>query len=239
MIKLYAFGPAFGLVDPSPFVTKVHLFMTMHNIEFELEVDANQLTKAPKKKFPFIDHDGKIVADSAFILEYLSKQYSINMDDWLSDEQFASAHLIAKSLEENLYWCLVHSRWMSDDTWPQVKNRFFNDMPFPLKYIVPAIARSGTRKRIVGHGMGAHSNDEINHIAQQSFASISTLLGNKEYFFGDRVSSLDIIIFSQIGAFTLATFDNSASLLARQYDNLVDFTQRIQNKYYPHLSTNL
>jgi len=34
------------------------------------------------------------------------------MDSWLSPEPHAVAYLIGKSLEENLYWCLVHSRGM-------------------------------------------------------------------------------------------------------------------------------
>ena len=49
MIKLHSFGSAFGLIDASPFVTKVKLFMTMHSIEFEEIHDADKLNKAPKQ----------------------------------------------------------------------------------------------------------------------------------------------------------------------------------------------
>lgn len=234
MIKLYSFGPAFGLVDPSPFVTKTNLFMTINNIEFESIIDTQSLQKAPKKKFPFIDDDGTIVADSMFIFDYLSKKHNIDVDAWMSEEQQACAYLIGKSLEENLYWCLVHSRWINDDTWPIIKERFFGDMPFPLNKIIPAIARHSTRRQINGHGMGAHSNDEIHDIAERSFKSISTLLGNKTFMFGNQISSLDIIVYAQIGAFTLSTLDNRSTLMAKQYENLVTLTQKIQNTYYPN-----
>ncbi len=238
MIKLYTFGPAFGLIDPSPFVAKVHLFMTLNKIAFETESDARLLAKAPKKKFPVINDDGKIIADSSFILKHLSEKYKIDMDASLNDTQRATAYHIGKSLEENLYWCLVHSRWMNDDTWPIIKQQFFNDLPFPLNKIVPAVVRNGTRKRINGHGMGAHTDDEINAIANESFASVSTLLGNKAYLFGDTISTLDLIIFAQIGAFTLSIIDNKAARIAKEYDNLVGLTQRIQHAYYPKLNTN-
>lgn len=237
MIKLYSFGPAFGLVDPSPFVTKANLFMTMNNIEFKAINDTQALQKAPKKKLPFIDDDGIIVADSMFIFDYLSKKHSINIDAWLNEEQQANAYLIGKSLEESLYWCLVHTRWINDDTWPIIKERFFGDMPFPLNKIIPAVARKSTRKQINGHGMGAHSNDEIHDIAERSFKSVSTLLGDKAFMFGNQISSLDIIVFAQIGAFTLSSLDNRSTRMAKQYENLVTLTQKIQNTYYPNINS--
>lgn len=236
MIKLYSFGPAFGLIDPSPFVTKVNAFMTMHSIDFEIVADARKLQTAPKKKFPFIDDNGTILADSSFILEHLSKKHSIDMDAHLNAEQRAIAHLIAKSLEENLYWCLVYSRWVNDDTWPIIKEKFFGDMPFPLSKIIPAIVRKGTIKRVNAHGMGAHSNDEIMAIADKSFASVSAILGDKTYMFGDQISTLDLIVFAQIGAFTLSTLDNKATQLTKKYDNLINFTQKIQHELYPQLA---
>lgn len=237
MLKLYSFGPAFGLIDPSPFVTKVNLFLTINNIEFETICDPQELQKAPKKKFPVISDNGTIVADSLFIIDYLSKKHNIDMDANLNDEQRATAHLIGRSLEENLYWCLVHSRWIQDDTWPIIKQRFFGDMPFPLNSLVPFIARRSTQKRVNSQGIGSHTNNEIMDIAKRSFESMSTLIGDKEFIFGDQISSLDIIAFAQIGAFTLATIDNESTRLAKQYDNLVKFTQNIQETYYSDLNT--
>ena len=237
MIKLYGFGPAFGLVDASPFVSKVILFMAIHNIEFELVSDASKLNSAPKKKFPYIDDDGEIIADSSFILDHLSKKHNLDIDAWLNHEQRASAYLIGKSLEENLYWCLVHSRWLNDDTWPLVQARFFNPLPFPLNKIVSFIARRGTIKRISGHGMASHTADEVLQIATRSFSELSALLNTKPFFFGDRISSLDLIAFAQISAFTLASLDNPSNREARKHENLLAFTQRIQDSYFSNHST--
>jgi len=235
MIKLHSFGPAFGLIDASPFVSKVKLFMTIHSIKFEEVNDLDKLGNAPKQKFPYIEDGGKIVADSSFILEYLSKKHNIEMDDWLSDEQRATAHLVGKSLEENLYWCLVHSRWIDNDTWPQVKEHFFSNMPFPLNKIIPAVARRGTVKRINGHGMGSHSNEEVLDIAKKSFASLAVLLNDKPYFFGEKMSSLDLIVFAQLSSHTLATLDNPMIRAAQKHENLLAFTRRIQETYFPNL----
>jgi len=235
MIKLYSFGAAYGLVDASPFVTKVNLFMTIHGIPFEPVYDVMNLGKAPKQKFPYIEDNGKIIADSSFIIEHLSKKHQIDMDAWLSAEQRASAYLIGKSLEENLYWCLVHSRWINNDTWPTIRQHFFGSMTFPLNKIIAFIARRGTIKRINGHGMGAHSNEEVLEIAKKSFSSLSKLLGDKQFFFGEQISSLDIIAFAQISAFTLATLDNPSVYASQEHSNLVAYSNRIKQSYYGHL----
>jgi len=235
MIKLHSFGPSFGLIDASPFVAKVKLFMTIHKLEFEEVIDLDKLGKAPKQKFPYIEDGDQIIADSGFIIDYLSDKHSINMDHWLSDEQRALGHLMGKSLEENLYWCLVHSRWINDDTWPTIKAHFFADMPFPLSTIISSLARKGTIKRINGHGMGSHSIQEVLEIADKSFESLSIMLGDKPFFFGDRMSSFDIIAFVQLSAFTLATLDNPINQTARGYSNLVEFTHKTQQTYFPNI----
>ena len=179
MIKLYSFGPAFNLADPSPFVAKIDLYLKANGIKFESIPSANNLQKAPKGKLPFIDDNGTIIADSSFIVEHLKQHHNADIDSWLNEEQKATAHLMTKSLEENFYWCIVHSRWICEDTWPIVRAQFFDTMPFPLNKIVPIIAHRNVMKNMKGHGLGRHSDEEIMSIAKQSLESLSTLLGNK------------------------------------------------------------
>ena len=236
MIKLYSFGSAFNLVDPSPFVTKIDLYLRANNIDFESIPSADNLQKAPKGKLPFIDDDGLIIADSSFIVKHLEQYHNANIDQWLNAKQKATAYLISKSLEENLYWCIVHSRWVDDLSWPTVKANFFGHMPFPLNKIIPIIARRNVIKNITGHGMGKHSNGEIMTIAQKSLESLSLLLGKKPFIFGPQISSLDITAYAMISSFTQATIDNPMNDMAKKYHNLVAYAQRIQQEYYPELS---
>ena len=73
MITLYTFGPAFGLPDPSPFVTKAEVLLKMAGLSYR--TDTNGLSKAPKGKLPYIDDDGGRVADSTFIRWHIEKKY--------------------------------------------------------------------------------------------------------------------------------------------------------------------
>jgi len=235
MIKLYSFGTAFNLADPSPFVVKVDLHLRANKIEFESIASVDNLKAAPKGKLPFIDDNGTTVSDSSFVVEHLKNQHHADIDAWLNEEQKATAHLISKSLDENFYWCIVHSRWIAQDTWPIVNKHFFGSLPFPVNKIVPIIAQRKVRSNMKGHGIGRHSHEEIIKIAQQTLQSLSALLGNKPYFFGDRISSLDICAYAMLANLTHSTFDNEMSRISKTFENLVEFTQRIKNEYYPEL----
>ena len=235
MIKLYSFGTAFNLADPSPFVVKADLHLRANKIEFKSIPNVNNLQKAPKGKLPFIDDNGSIIADSNFIIEHLKQQHNVDIDSWLNEEQKATAYLISKSLDENLYWCIAHSRWIADDTWPIVREYFFGSLPFPINKIAPMVAQRKVRNSMKGHGIGKHSDAEILEIAKHTLQSLSKLLGNKPYFFGDKLSSLDICAYAMVSNLTHSTFDNEMSKMAKTFDNLVAFTQRIKNEYYPTL----
>jgi len=235
MIRLFSFGPAFGLPDPSPFVTKVNLYLKMTGIEFESVIDPNNLRQAPKAKLPFIDDEGEIIADSVFIIDHLKQKHAADLDDWLNEQQAASALLMGKSLDENLYWAIVYSRWIKDDVWPTIEKQFFSSLPFPANKLVAKIARYSTRKQIMGHGMGKHTDQEIKDIATRSLQSLSVLLADKPYFFGNQPCTFDVTAFAMISALTLSTLETEMNETAKQFKNLVSFTHRIIEQYYPEL----
>ena len=72
MIKVHKFGPAFGLPDASPFVMKVETYLRLKGLAYEtLTADVR---KAPRKQFPVVDVDGKIIPDSTAIVDHFEAQ---------------------------------------------------------------------------------------------------------------------------------------------------------------------
>ena len=232
MIKLYGFGEHFGVPDPSPFVLKTDVYLRMLDLPFESVAGAANLRLAPKGKLPFIDDEGELIADSTFIIAHLKEKYGKSLDDHLSAEQRGISQLVTKSQDENVYWCLVYSRWMREDTWPSVSDSFFGDMPFPLKYVIPFVARKGVQSTLQKQGLGKHSNEEILTIAKNTLSSLDAMLGQKRYFFGEKPTILDAAAFGFLTQLTLCKLDNPLNQLARTYTNLVAFCERIHEEYY-------
>lgn len=232
MIKLYGFGENFGVVDASPFVVKVDLLLRVAGIPFESIGDFTKLNKSPKGKLPYIEDGAKKIGDSTFIQAYLIEKYNISLNVGLSTEQEAIAHFINKTLDENLYWCLMYCRWVLDDTWNILKKSLFKVIPSPLLSIVAGFVRKGMLKSLHKQGTGRHSEQEVLKIADDTFRALSALLGDKTYFFGDEITVLDINVYAHIAQFILVDYDSVFNEKAKEYDNLVGFCERIHQKYY-------
>src|SRR5688572_9694004 len=166
MITLYGFGPAFGLPDPSPFVTKAEVLLKMAGLAYAVETGG--LGKAPKGKLPYIVDEGETIADSTFIRWHLENKYHIDFDPGLTSEQRAVAWAFEKMLEDNLYWAFVHDRWMDDANFDKGPRNFFRAVPAPVRPLVAAMIRRQVRRRLHGQGMGRHSPQEITSLATRS-----------------------------------------------------------------------
>ncbi len=232
MIKLHGFGPQFGLADPSPYVLSVDTFLRLAKIPYEFDGDSNNLSRAPKGKLPYITDGEQQLADSFLIIEHLSLNNPVTLNRHLDAKQLATAHLIQQSLNEHFYFCLIHSRWLKDDTWPRVKQAFFGNMPPVIKQVIPAIIRGKVRKGMKAQGFARHSDAEILHFTELQLQALSAVLADQDYFFGAQASTLDAVCFGFLAQVILAEIDNPCNTLARQHDNLVAFCQRIQQQYY-------
>ncbi|MEX2525381.1 MAG: glutathione S-transferase family protein [Gammaproteobacteria bacterium] len=232
MITLYRFGPNFGLVDPSPFCIKVELYLRAAGLEYQSECGIEYLRKAPKKKLPYIEDNGNVVADSALILDYLKTTCGDSLDSDLNDEQKAVAHAFIKMMDENLYWCVVYDRWLGEESWPKVRTAFFGGLPFPLRHIVPVVAQKGVRKSLYAHGLGRHDHDEIMHIAMKDLTALSNLLGDKEWFLIDKPTTLDVTAYAFLCGLFTPELPSDLGRRAAALTNLRAFVERVDKQYY-------
>ena len=72
---------------------------------FIYDPQANFDTKhSPKGKSPWIEYNGMAIGDSQLIIEFLEKEFNIDMNSHLSTEEKGMAWSIQKWLEEWTYW---------------------------------------------------------------------------------------------------------------------------------------
>ena len=137
MITLYQFDPAFGLSSGSPFCAKLDLYMRMAGIAFEIAPFSIQvLHNAPKGKLPYINDNGKVIADSSLSMDHLKAVYGDPLDAWLTQEQRATALAFQRLMEENLYFAVLYTRWIVPQGWEQTRKTFFDGLKPPLKWFL-------------------------------------------------------------------------------------------------------
>jgi glutathione S-transferase len=231
MITLYAFGPQFGLPDPSPFVTKAEVLLKMSNLPYQ--IDLKGFRKAPKGKLPYIKDDGELIADSTFIRQHLERKYKIDFDRGLSVEQKAIAWAFEKLAEDNLYWAIVDARWMIEANFDRGPRRFFDVIPAPVRALVVPMIRRQVRKNLHAHGMGRHSRSEIESIATQGIDAMATYLGQRSFFMGAEPTGVDATIFAFAACALCPQFDTPIRTAAERHENLRRYVGRVTARYYP------
>ena len=234
MITLEGFGPAFGLPDPSPFVTKVEMLLKMAGLPYT--VDTRGFNKAPKGKLPYIIDNGEVIADSTFIRWHIEKKYNIDFDRGLSGEQRAIAWAVEKMLEEHLYWALGYARWIDDANFEKGPRNFFNTIPAPIRpFLIPMIWRK-VRRALHAQGFGRHSPDEIVMLGTRSINATADFLSAKPYMMGAEPTGLDATAFAFIAGILCPLFETPLRVTAERHDNLRRYVERMTMRFYPERS---
>jgi glutathione S-transferase len=233
MITLYNFGPAFGLPDSCPFVMKVETLLKMANLLYR--TDATGFARAPKGKLPYIDDDGVVVPDSTFIRRHLEKKYRIDFDRGLNAAQKATAWAFEKMAEEQLYWVILHDRWMIDRNFRRGPARFLDKVPAPIRPLVTATAHRRMRSALDAQGLGRHSPDEILALGTRSINAIADFLGDKPFFMGSEPTGADATVFAFVCAVLCPYFESRLRGVAERRDNLRRYVGRMTALYYKGL----
>ncbi|MDB5440035.1 MAG: failed axon connections protein [Caulobacteraceae bacterium] len=227
MITLYAFGPMWGLPDPSPFVIKTETQLKMAGLAYRTELGARE--KAPKGKLPFIDDDGEVICDSVHIRDHLQWKHSIDLDAGLSAAQRAQAWTIERMLEDHLYWAIVNARWGDDANFAKGPADFFKGAP-------PGVmegARSQVIANLHGQGFGRHDPATVGDLARRSFAALSELLGDQPFLFGDAPTGTDASAYATLTAALATQFDSPVRTAAESFPKLVAYRNRMMAQFHP------
>jgi glutathione S-transferase len=230
LITLFTFGPFFGLPDASPFVTKAMLLLKIAGLDYK--EDRNGYGKAPKGKLPYIDDDGEKIADSTFIRQHIEKKYRFDYESGLTDEQKAVAWALEKLCEDHLYWLILADRWLNDANFEKGPAHFFDGVPAPIRPLVRTIIRRKIRSGALAQGLYRHSPEQRRELARRGLAAGATLLGDKNFLFGDQPHGAD----ATLGAFALGAlcplFDSALREEAEKLPNLVAYAGRIRQTFF-------
>jgi glutathione S-transferase len=234
MIVLYQFPPAFGLPNASPFCMKVENYLRMTGLPYRSAYGL-ELSKSPKGKLPFIEDEGRLVGDSGLILDDLKAKHGDPLDAGLSPRERAASLGLIRLMEEHLYWCMVHARWIEPAGLEITRQAFFAQMPGPARWIVPLLVRRGIAKQLHGQGMGRHSRDEIYAMAAADIGALADFLGDRPYFLGERPTTLDAAAYAFIANIVQVPLELPPKQHALGFPNLLAYCQRMQAAYYPEL----
>lgn len=190
-MELIVFPPSYGEPAGSPFATKAMALMHIAGIKYKLTYLSNP-TKMPKGKLPVLKVGDQMIPDSNEIREYIEGQTGFDFDAGLDVKDRAISTAIIRMIEEHVYFIVYTSRWKEDENWIVTKAENFGAVPAVMRGFITRMVRKGAVSQCMGQGMGRHSKAERLNRFQQDIDALETLLGDKDYLFGDSPKAADI-----------------------------------------------
>jgi glutathione S-transferase len=225
MMMLHTLPGLFGLESMSPFCMKVEVYLKLARLPYRRSM-GNPRT-APKGKLPYIEHDGLVVSDSTAIVEHLEKRSAQPFDVGMTDEESAHAHVIRRFLEEALYFALVWTRWIDERGWAALRTVFDDELPAAVRWAVVRMIRRSVASTLKAQGTGRHTPQEIFELAKRDVEALATMLGDRPYFLGDRMRTVDISAYAFLANILRFDVDMPLRDVARSKPNLVAFVDRM------------
>lgn len=232
MITLTLFPDAFGEPSASPFCMKAWCMLKASGLPFQLNVTPDP-RKSPKGKFPVIDIDGTVIADSEQIRAHAEAISSHDFDEGLSPEQRAVSQAVIRMVEEHLYFAILMDRWGEDDNWSHVRRVFFSDFPWVLRGIIAGVARKQALQGLHGQGMGRQSADERFDRVRRDIIALRDLLGDKAFLFGDQPTAADFSVIPMLRAAIVTPVEKPLGQFIKAEPTLMSYVTRGTDTLYP------
>src|SRR5262249_5837756 len=196
---------------------------------------AKALARPPKsrsKKIPYIERpDGTLLSDSSAIIETLTRERGVSLDDGLSDDDRALGLLVQRTLEEALYFIMLFERWEIDENWKKVEPAYFGSAPWLLrKSFVPLIRRK-VREYAYGQGVARLEESERNRKGESDIRATGPVRGDRQSPLG-RPSSFDAVAYAFLANLIWVPIASRTADVARRHENLVSYCERMKAAYF-------
>jgi glutathione S-transferase len=232
MIRLFGFGPAFGLPDPSPFVTKAEILLKMAGLPYEKA--RGDFKTNPKGKIPYLLDEGQVVGDSTLIRFHLEQKYGFDFDAGASKSDIGAAWAIEKLCEDHIYWAVVKQRWMDDGNFSRGPAVFFKGIPGLIRPLITGLIGRKVRRNLHGQGFGRYSEAEGQAIIARAYAHIADYLEGRDYLGGAQPCGADATLFAfMISGLVPKIFEGYPTTEIRKHPAIAAYVARMQARYYP------
>jgi glutathione S-transferase len=228
MLSLHTLVPAFGLPTFTPFGLKLIAHMRLARLPFRIVVEVNP-GRGPKGKLPWLVDDGKVIADSDFIVRHLAAEHGADLDTDLTITQRAQAHGLRRMLEESLCFSVLYFRWVDEATYRAATDVLLASMPGALRAVVRPLVRRRILRDLRGQGVARHAPDEVAALGIADLDALAAQLGDQPFLFGATPHAVDTSAAAFLAVILYPPFEHPLKRHAGTLDNLVAYTDRMRD----------
>ncbi|XP_054280796.1 metaxin-2-like [Macrosteles quadrilineatus] len=210
----------------------------MCNLQYEVVQRRNAEEMSPSGRVPFIKCGAFLISELEPLMSFLeNKGISLSGDlDTLTKSDMRAYMSLMNTVLANAE---LYVTWVDRDTYNQVtKPRNSSVHPWPLGWILTAKKRRRVLKRLGALNWLDKSVQQVYEEVDSCCTALSERLDDNKYFFGDKPTELDAVVFAHI--FTILTTplpNNQFAATVRCYPKLVDHCMRIEKEYFSENKT--
>jgi glutathione S-transferase len=236
-MRLFTFGPAWGLPTAGPFGLKLEMCLRMLNVPYE-RVSENDNRKGPKRKSPWIEDGGTRLGDTEWILDHISKTRGLDVDGRLSPADRAKSQVLRRMLEEHYHQVFEYELVVLDEGFSHLRKIFEGSMSGPMVTLVGPLIRRGFKKHLFERGVARHTPEQVATMGRADIDALETWLGDREWFIADEPTKADASAFGLLAVSIRSPLQTPVCLYARSKPNLVAFVDRTLARFFPeHVAT--
>lgn len=225
-VRLHQFKEVWGR-NISPFTLKLEAWLILAGIAYQV-VPEMKPGRGPTGKLPFIEDQGRPIADSSLIIEHLSQTRGIDLDAALDAESRAEALALKRLLEEHLYFILAYGRWLDPEGWRSAKAGMFGSLPPGVRDVVGTAFRQRVKRDLMGQGIARHHRRDIYAMAEDDLAAVATILDDGPFFFQGRPGTLDCTAYGVLANILLVPVENELKRIATRFKTLRAFCHAME-----------
>lgn len=188
--------------------------------------------KSKSGKMPYVERpDGELLADSSLIIETLTQERGVKLDEGLSAMERAQGILIQRLLEEELYFHILYDRWHEPKGWELTGPAYFGKLPWAVRNLVVPMIRRKVIAAMGGQGVSRLPDDYRRKKGIADVGALAGVLGEQPYFLG-RPSSIDAAAYGFLANCLWTPVPSPISDAVRSHPNLVRFCERMKESYW-------
>lgn len=187
------------------------------------------------KKYPLLISGNLKLRSVHDIISYL-RLHGYTLDYNIGLKQCTDSHAFANILTKRFKEISYFVWWLDEINYNKLTYPWFvKAMPFPFNHLYPRYCKRMARRILDTTTQEKDTTHKhIYSLAAETFTALSNRLGDSAFFYGDKPSSLDLLVYAYLAPLVYIPFPSADVVqLLKTWPTLVSYTDRMHKTFFP------